>query len=82
MPIYEYECWGCGARFEQLILHGTTPECPSCKGHDLERQISMFAVDSHGTRSAALKDGRQRREKLTREHNQAEIDYHKKHDHH
>jgi putative FmdB family regulatory protein len=82
MPIYEFACRGCGHQFEQLIIHSTTAECPACKGRDLERLVSMFAVDSEGTRGAARKDGQQRRAQLTREHNDAEIAYHKKHDDH
>ena len=60
MPIYEYECRACGHRFEQLILHANTPECPSCQSHDLERLISLFAVDSEGTRGLASDAGRRR----------------------
>jgi len=82
MPIYEFECRDCGHRFEQLIIHSTTAECPSCHGRSLERLISMFAVDSEGTRSSARKDGQRRGDQLTRERNDAEIAYHKKHDHH
>jgi putative FmdB family regulatory protein len=82
MPIYEYECRACGHRFEQLILHSTTPECPSCRGHELDRLISLFAVDSESTRSTALRAGKRQRAQLTREHNDAEIAYHKKHDDH
>ena len=82
MPIYEFECRDCNQRFEQLILKGTTAECPSCHGRDLERLISLFAVDSETTRGTALKDGKQRSARVTRERNQAEIEYHKKHDHH
>ena len=58
MPIYEYECRACGHRFEQLILHASTPECPSCQSHDLERLISLFAVDSESTRGLASDAGR------------------------
>ncbi len=82
MPIYEFECRGCGHRFEQLIIHSTTAECPACQGRDLERLISMFAVDSEGTRTTAQKDGHRRRSQLTRDHNDAEIAYHRKHDDH
>lgn len=42
----------------------------------------MFAVDSETTRGSALKVGRQKNAQITREKNQAEIEYHKKHDHH
>lgn len=82
MPIYEYECRGCGHRFEQLILHSSTPVCPSCSGQDLERMISLFAVDSETTRGAALKAGRRQSEQIRRDKNDAEIAYHKKHDDH
>ena len=82
MPIYEFECLDCRHRFEQLIIHSTTAECPSCHGRNLERLISMFAVDSEGTRSSARKDGQRRSGQLTRERNDAEIAYHKKHDDH
>ena len=82
MPIYEYRCRGCGHPFEQLILHSTTPECPACRGHDLERLISLFGVDSETTRGAALKAGRQKNAQITREKHAAEIAYHKEHGHH
>ena len=62
MPIYEYECRGCGHQFEFLLLptNPAAPACPSCKGQELERVISMFAVSSDGTRKLALNDGRKR----------------------
>ena len=36
MPIYEYECRGCGHQFEFLLLptNPEAPACPSCKGQD------------------------------------------------
>jgi putative FmdB family regulatory protein len=82
MPIYEYECRGCRHRFEQLIIHSTTPQCPSCKGQDLERLVSMFGVDSETTRGASTMDAKQRRDRATREHNDAEISYYRKHHDH
>ncbi len=82
MPIYEYQCRGCGHQFEQLIIHSTTPECPTCHGHDLERLISLFAVDSESTRSTAFQAGKKRQANVTRERNAAELAYHKEHDHH
>ena len=52
MPIYEYQCRACGHQFEFLLLptNPEAPSCPSCKGQELERIISMFAVSSDGTR--------------------------------
>ena len=82
MPIYEYECRACGHRFEQLILYSNAPECPSCQSHDLERLISLFAVDSESTRTQASDAGRRRNLQGQRDRNDADISYHKKHDDH
>jgi putative FmdB family regulatory protein len=48
MPIYEYGCRHCGHQFEFLVLPSsdTTPACPECKGRDLERLLSGFAVNT------------------------------------
>ena len=43
MPIYAYSCRVCGAEFSTLVRGGETPECPSCAGVDLERQLSLIA---------------------------------------
>src|SRR5262245_2549595 len=51
MPIYEYECSGCGHRFEYLVLPSSpTPECPECQHKDLKRLISLCAVSSESSR--------------------------------
>jgi putative FmdB family regulatory protein len=45
MPIYEYACPGCGARFEKLVRRfGEAVTCPSCARADVEKQLSVFAV--------------------------------------
>ena len=45
MPIYEYACPGCGARFEKLVRRfGEAVSCPTCARADVERQLSVFAV--------------------------------------
>ena len=47
MPVYEYVCRGCGHEFEQIVLPGRgAPACPECRGVDLERLLSRFAVSS------------------------------------
>jgi putative FmdB family regulatory protein len=52
MPIYEYECRGCGHQFELLVLKGTVAACPACQSQDLEQLLSGFAVSSEAiTRS-------------------------------
>lgn len=50
MPLFEYDCKGCGHRFEALVLGSERPECPACKSDDLETVFSSFAV-SHGGNS-------------------------------
>lgn len=83
MPIYEYECRGCGHQFEFLLLpsNPTEPTCPSCSSLDLERVISMFAVSSDGTRKLALDAGRKRAATVKRDKDHAEAEYIRNHDH-
>ncbi|UCH77665.1 MAG: zinc ribbon domain-containing protein [Candidatus Coatesbacteria bacterium] len=46
MPVYEYECAACGARFEILVREpGTAPgPCPSCGSRRATKLFSVFAV--------------------------------------
>ena len=83
MPIYEYECRGCGLQFEFLLLpsNPAAPACPECKGQELERVISMFAVSSDGTRQMALNDGRKRAASVRRDKVHAEAEYERNHEH-
>ena len=53
MPIYEYRCRACAHVFEALVRSGDAPACPACAAADLERLLSLFAVDSEGTRQSA-----------------------------
>ena len=34
MPLFEYECRGCGKQFEYLTRDGQSPSCPACHGAD------------------------------------------------
>lgn len=45
MPLYEYKCQKCGARFEAItrITEADATECPDC-GAPAERLVSSFAV--------------------------------------
>jgi len=45
MPIYEYECAGCGGVFE-VILHigGAPPSCPTCGGRECRKLIGTPAI--------------------------------------
>ena len=74
MPIYEYECRGCGHQFELVVLPKSTaaPACPECKSEELERLLSHFAVSSEGTRQSNLQEGRKRASKDRKEQLHAE----------
>ena len=64
MPIYEFECSGCGHRFEELVLpwikndEPKAAECPACKGQDVHRVLSSFAVSSEAVRQHNLEKAR------------------------
>lgn len=52
MPLFEYECRGCGRQFEYLTRDGQTPACPACKSEDLQKLLSVFAVSGTGSGDA------------------------------
>jgi putative FmdB family regulatory protein len=54
MPIYEYRCKSCEHEFETLVRGRATPKCAACGSEDLERVLSLPAVNSEGTRARAL----------------------------
>ena len=60
MPIFDYQCRGCGEEFELLVLKGTVAACPSCQSQDLEQLISGFAVSSDSIRQANLQAARRK----------------------
>ena len=73
MPIYEYRCRACDNAFEAVVLPtGDPPACPACRSDDLERQISLFAVSSDGTRALNLKSARKQAAKTRRDKQVAE----------
>jgi putative FmdB family regulatory protein len=43
VPIYEFECSKCGARFEELVRAGETAPCPQCKSSEVERRFSPIS---------------------------------------
>jgi putative FmdB family regulatory protein len=55
MPLYEYECRSCRHRFELLVRESTELACPACHGHDLEKQLSVFAVSAPADGRAPLR---------------------------
>ena len=47
MPLFEYECRGCGRRFEYLTRGDQSPACPSCQGVELQKLLSAEDYRSH-----------------------------------
>lgn len=86
MPIFEYECRGCRHQFECLSRPGSTavPECPECRGTDLERLLSGFAVNSAEMSRARVETARKQiaRSKDTKDKQVARADYEKEHREH
>ena len=81
MPIYEYECRSCRHRFETLVRSGDEPFCPQCQHRDLERLVSLFAVDSGGSRQLSLSAIRKKNARTTRDKAWADLEYDRKHRH-
>ncbi len=46
MPIFEYVCQVCGARFEKLVLGSRSVQirCPQCGAEKAEKAISRFSA--------------------------------------
>ena len=60
MPIYEYTCDKCDAKFEKLVksINSTAAvPCPSCGGKKTSRQFSSFAVGAGEGKSAGHDHG-------------------------
>ena len=57
MPIFEYRCEGCGHKFEAILFGEQKPECPKCHTHELEQQLSVFAVSAKGSSASAAPTG-------------------------
>lgn len=44
MPIFDYQCATCEARFETLVRSDTKVECPSCGGAKVTKLLSVPAA--------------------------------------
>ena len=63
MPIYEFECETCGARFEELVASGTEVlACSGCGSSDTRRVISSsISPPGRLPRGAGVRDSESRR---------------------
>ena len=80
MPIFEYKCRACEHEYEALVLDAKTPPCPKCESQDIERRLSLFAVDSKGTRQLHLKAERLKNTKVQKD--KAVAEHEETHHHH
>jgi putative FmdB family regulatory protein len=80
MPLYDFRCRTCGHEFETLVRTGDSPSCPECRGSDLERLLSTFALSTDERRQAAVRDSRKRQIRANRDKVIAEEEYRAKHD--
>jgi putative FmdB family regulatory protein len=72
VPLYEFACDACGARFEELTPPGAKAPCPACGGEDVRRVFSPIAEGGTGVglTGAAARDsdkGRSEREAQKKE---------------
>ena len=61
MPIYEFECEECGARFEELVAAASSAACPSCGSERARRLYSAVSPPGRQPRGAAVRSGESRR---------------------
>jgi putative FmdB family regulatory protein len=43
VPVYEFDCQACGARFEEIVPAGCAPACPACGNEKTVRVWSQLA---------------------------------------
>jgi putative FmdB family regulatory protein len=65
MPVYEFECEGCGSRFEDLVSSSAERlVCPACGSERTRRLLSPVSPPSHQPRGGRVRSGEsQRRER-------------------
>jgi len=73
MPIYEFECEECGARFEELTSVGARPACPTCGSRQTKRRYSAQAPMSRLVKSRG--DARKQEAKNAQLHAKAKSDF-------
>jgi putative FmdB family regulatory protein len=62
MPLLDFECEKCSARFEELVLGGKPPVCPECGASEVRRLYSPIGAAPKVSMSrAAMRDSDSRR---------------------
>ena len=80
MPIYEYTCKACGKEFELLVRPDTQVACPGCDSVEIEKMLSLPAVQSSGTHELAMRAAKKRDKKQGREQMMAQHEYELSHE--
>lgn len=86
MPLFDFRCRACGRTFEALVRTQDVgaPQCPACKGVDLEKLIPLPAVTSPEKIQAAADKKRHKEAAVARRDNIAmdiEAEKHRLEDH-
>jgi len=79
MPIYEFTCKACANEFEALVRK-KDPACPRCGSADLERKLSLPAVNSESTRAKSMAAARKRDKSQAIDRVEAQRAYEASHD--
>jgi len=53
MPLFEYDCRGCGQRFEYLVRADDPARCPACGGADLVKRPSVPSAHTNTPSASA-----------------------------
>lgn len=61
MPIYEFECEECGARFEELVAAGAVAACPQCGLERTRRLYSRVSPPGRQPRGSKVRSDESRR---------------------
>ncbi len=62
VPIYEFECEECGARFEELVgVAAPPPACPACGSGPTRRLLSGVSPPGRQPRGAGVRSDESRR---------------------
>jgi putative FmdB family regulatory protein len=62
MPIYEFECGGCGERFEELLATAAADVlCPGCGSNETRRVFSPVSPPGRQPRGARVRADESRR---------------------
>lgn len=61
MPIYEFECEACGARFEELVAAGAMVACGECGSERTRRLFSNVAPPGRQPRGGKVRSDESRR---------------------